>query len=155
MHAHGLPGKLVWKTSFRVRDLIPPTFLQYRHSNSRHSNSCSVTLANHLVSLRLSSPFGFDDLDSIPGCNIQPIRHCRLSNPGCTDECSYFILFYFKIKAPPTGAEPAAARTWGARGAQPHALAADWPLPPWLSFARAPVILNLIDPVPPFITHVL
>ena len=85
MHAHGLPGKLVSKTSFRVRDLIPSTFLQYRHSNS-----CSVTLANHLVSLRLSSPFGFDDLDSIPGCNIQPISHCRLSNPGCADECSYF-----------------------------------------------------------------
>lgn len=43
-------------------------------------------------------------------------------------------------QAPPTGAEPAAARTRGARGARgarPHALAADWPLPPWLYFALA------------------
>ena len=37
-------------------------------------------------------------------------------------------------QAPPTGAEPAAART---RGARPHALAADWPLLPSVSLARA------------------
>lgn len=44
-------------------------------------------------------------------------------------------------QAPPTGAEPAAARTrrprgtGSARGARPHAPTADWPPPPSLSFA--------------------